>query len=120
MTHATVLPQKLAQSNEWRATMLLLNSKPLRAFCNSQYINLEQGTIDFPAMRKAAVNKSTLYLIYLAAHLFNCWNNKMLPGEELLALDYENKCYALLALMVRHGVKPEDVLRLSKKTEVMQ
>lgn len=111
------IPPELLQSSEWQAALLLLTNTSLKKFFTTQYVDLQLHTIDFSAMSLMAEDKTQKCLIRLAAHLFNVWQFPAFPGEEIYMLDYDNKKYALLAIMIRHGVRPGDVAGLVKTAE---
>lgn len=94
---------------------MILSNTTLKTFFTTQYVDLERRTIDFKAMKKAAMTTSTECLIDIASHLFNVWQFPKFPGEEMFNLDYDNKCYVFLAMMIRHGVHPQDVLAYYQK-----
>lgn len=108
------IPPHLLKSTEWRATLLLLENTTIKEFFNTSYVDTERETIDFKAMKRAASSTSSKCLVALAAHLFNVWQFPKFPGEELYNLDYDNKIYAFLAMMIRHGVHPDDVAKLAR------
>lgn len=107
------IPQHLLKSSEWRAALLLLANTTLKEFFNTRYVDLQKEEIDFKAMKRHASTHSQKFLAGLAAHLFNAWQFNM-PSDGMFSLDYQNKCYAFLAMMDRHGVHPEDVVRLAQ------
>lgn len=112
------IPEHLFKSHEWRAALLLLNNTIIKKFFTTEFVNLQKEQIDFKKMLRAAHGSGEICLIKLAAHLFNVWQFPKFPGEDLYNLDYDNKTYAFLAMMIRHGVHPDDVAKLIKKTEV--
>ncbi len=111
------IPAHLLKSPEWQAALLLLANTSLKEFFTTQYVDLKTETIDFQKMLSAATSHGNHCLVELAAHLFNVWRYPKFPGEEIYMLDYDNKKYALLAIMIRHGVRPGDVAGLVKSVE---
>lgn len=110
----TQIPNHLLRSPEWRAALLLLANTPLKRFFNARYVDFTAETIDLPAMRRQAAGSGVEALTELAAHLFNMWRYEF-SGQSLCSLDYHNKCLAFVAMMLRHGVDPQDVVALAKE-----
>lgn len=111
----TPIPPHLLKSREWQAALLILANTTAKKFFTPEFCDLEHEQIDFHKMLRAASSSSEKCLVLLAAHLFNVWQFPKFPGEEVYHLDYHNKTYALLAMMVRYGVHPEDVAKAGEQ-----
>lgn len=106
----TVIPPHLLKSSEWMAALLILSNTSIKEFFTTAYVDLQKEQIDFRKMRRACSTNSSKCLVDVAAHLFNVWQYPKFPGNEIFNLDYDNKCYVFVAMMIRHGVHPKDVL----------
>lgn len=112
MTEQIEVPQYiLRHSREWQATLWLLQNTTLSEFFTPDYVDVKRQTIDFTAMISHANTHSQIFLVKLAAHLFNAFGYDM-PNDGMFTLDANNLRHAFLAMMIRHGIHPLDLAKL--------